>query len=243
MEVRDGALTATVTSQKSSRYGVDRRCVKCGEMKPSSDFHRNRRSSDGLHSYCKPCNTARAAAYLKTERGKLTLQRLQDEGYYRFGKGAFPILQQSAARRNLPFDLTAESLDMWWKQTPDVCEYCGITVNDFCALRDAVLTCTSDNWNVNRFKRFFRSDKHAAIQWLTIDRKDNSQGYAVHNLSKACWFCNSLKNDFFSVGEMMQIAPGIIASLKDAVAKDLAAYPRSHPSPARPSAARIIVDF
>lgn len=32
-----------------------RLCRKCGENKPSSEFHRDRTRSDGLHPYCKAC--------------------------------------------------------------------------------------------------------------------------------------------------------------------------------------------
>ena len=31
-------------------------CCKCNETKPLSEFHLNRRSMDGRHSYCKVCN-------------------------------------------------------------------------------------------------------------------------------------------------------------------------------------------
>jgi hypothetical protein len=30
-------------------------CSKCGEAKPTSDFHKNKASRDGLCTYCKPC--------------------------------------------------------------------------------------------------------------------------------------------------------------------------------------------
>lgn len=32
-----------------------KRCRKCGETKPRSEFHKNRAHKDGLQSYCKPC--------------------------------------------------------------------------------------------------------------------------------------------------------------------------------------------
>jgi len=33
-----------------------KRCTKCGEEKPITEFHKNVRSKDGLHCYCKECN-------------------------------------------------------------------------------------------------------------------------------------------------------------------------------------------
>lgn len=37
---------------------VEKRCPKCGEVKPLSGFHRNKSSKDGRHAYCKPCTRA-----------------------------------------------------------------------------------------------------------------------------------------------------------------------------------------
>jgi 5-methylcytosine-specific restriction endonuclease McrA len=45
-------------------------CVKCGEIKPFTDFHRRADSKDGFHSYCKPCNKAHVAAWQLTPTGK-----------------------------------------------------------------------------------------------------------------------------------------------------------------------------
>jgi 5-methylcytosine-specific restriction endonuclease McrA len=40
-----------------------KRCRKCGEEKPLSEFHKNAQNRDRLSSLCKPCNCAHAAAY------------------------------------------------------------------------------------------------------------------------------------------------------------------------------------
>ncbi|MEF8699718.1 MAG: hypothetical protein V5B36_11750 [Candidatus Accumulibacter sp. UW25] len=45
-------------------------CVKCKEEKSLDDFHKNSRSSDGLHSYCKECNKAQALAHIKAEKAR-----------------------------------------------------------------------------------------------------------------------------------------------------------------------------
>lgn len=39
-----------------------KRCWVCGESKPLSEFHKNKRSKDGLCELCKPCNCAHAKA-------------------------------------------------------------------------------------------------------------------------------------------------------------------------------------
>src|SRR3990167_6068733 len=35
-----------------------KRCPRCGELKPFSEFHRSRANRDGLFGYCKPCKIA-----------------------------------------------------------------------------------------------------------------------------------------------------------------------------------------
>ncbi|MCM8610648.1 hypothetical protein [Accumulibacter sp.] len=39
------------------------------------DFHKNARSSDGLHSYCKECNKAQALAHIRAEKARKALLR------------------------------------------------------------------------------------------------------------------------------------------------------------------------
>lgn len=55
---------------------VEKRCPTCGEVKPLSGFHRNRRNSDGHTDKCKPC----ANAYVKEQTAKKRRQ-MGDEAY------------------------------------------------------------------------------------------------------------------------------------------------------------------
>jgi hypothetical protein len=195
-----------------------KRCTKCGLSKPLDDFPANKLTKDGRGSWCKSC----VAAYYRTDRGKQALTRglkkLQDAGYFRFGRGAIPILRQGAKARGLTFTLTADSLDTWWQQTPDHCAYCGISTEEFRRLRDAVVAYAGPDHEIRKFKRTFRSPKHAAINWLTLDRVDNSRGYEVDNLVKCCWFCNTIKGSLLTHVDMFAIAKGIIQRLQARIA-------------------------
>ncbi|OHE60338.1 MAG: hypothetical protein A2Z47_12695 [Thermodesulfovibrio sp. RBG_19FT_COMBO_42_12] len=199
-------------------------CVRCNLEKPVSDFHQNFRNKDGFHSYCKKCNKEKAAAHLKTDKGKAALSKAigkaQDRGYYRFGKGAIPILRQGAQKRGISFDLTAESLEIWWHSQLDACFYCGSSLNEYLAIRDFLLSYEGNNFEISKFKRFFRSPKHQVIRWMTIDRKQNDQGYELKNIVKSCWICNSLKNDFFEGDQMKLISPQLISKLKHEIDKE-----------------------
>jgi hypothetical protein len=207
-----------------------KRCTKCGVEKPLDDFPRNKLTRDGRGSWCKACVCANTAAYLRTDRGKQIqkvyfksdkgkaalargMKKQQAAGYFRFGKGAIHILRQGAVARELTFTLTPQSLEMWWRQTPDRCAYCGITIAEFMRLRDFVNGYTGSDYEISKFKRVFRSPKHAAISWLTLDRIDNARGYELDNLVKSCWFCNSIKGSLLAHADMALIGAPIIQRL------------------------------
>lgn len=199
-------------------------CARCNQAKPLSDYHRNSRNKDGLHSYCKACNKEKAAAHLKTPKGKASLKkalsRATDKGYYRYGKGAIPIIQQGAKKRGIPCNLTPESLESWWHSVPDSCFYCGIQIDVYLEVKDFIVNYSGGNFEINKFKRFYRSPKHQAIKWMTIDRVKNDLGYQLDNIVKSCWICNSLKSDFFDGEQMKLIAPEIIQKLRDKIAEE-----------------------
>jgi len=213
-----------------------KKCALCKLDKDDSEFNKNPRNKDGLHSYCKKCNSLKTKLYFKTEKGKTILRKYQKEyyktdkgkislrkcisrksaeGYYRYGKGAIPILKQGARKRNISFNLTADSLEDWWKKNPNICYYCGISQDEYIKIRNYIINYKGDNFEINKFKRFYRNIRHKHIKWLTIDRADNSRGYEIENIVKCCWICNSIKSDFFSEDIMKQMAPKIIKTLKE----------------------------
>lgn len=67
------------TGQSFSCYAANpmdtKICVKCKQEKSVLDFHKNSRSSDGLHSYCKECNKAQALAHIRAEKARKALLR------------------------------------------------------------------------------------------------------------------------------------------------------------------------
>lgn len=55
-----------------------KRCSKCGEMKPRSEYHRDRQKRDGLSLWCKSCRNANSAAW-REERGDDWKARREEE--------------------------------------------------------------------------------------------------------------------------------------------------------------------
>lgn len=54
-------------------------CPDCGRKRPASQFHKNRRSKDGLASYCKEHGTARTKARQAAQRAAMG-----DEAYLQY---------------------------------------------------------------------------------------------------------------------------------------------------------------
>jgi hypothetical protein len=63
-----------------------KRCTKCGEEKPYSEFHSEKRSSDGVVSRCKPCTKeygrqwreSKGNAYHRTQRYGITPEEYEE---------------------------------------------------------------------------------------------------------------------------------------------------------------------
>ena len=47
-----------------------KKCVKCGEQKPTTEFYKQKTTTDGLGAYCKTCSQKASKAYRSTEKGR-----------------------------------------------------------------------------------------------------------------------------------------------------------------------------
>lgn len=53
-----------------------KKCSKCGEVKPLSEFHRFKHSKDGHKPKCKPCNTAEANKYASNHKEECSSKKM-----------------------------------------------------------------------------------------------------------------------------------------------------------------------
>ena len=89
-------------------------------------------------------------------------------------------MQARAKRRNQPI-MTIQEFTAWYGQQKQRCHYCGITPAQL-------------------------NSQDKKQQRLTVDRKDNNQGYLLVNICLACFRCNNSKSDFFTEQEWLDIA-------------------------------------
>lgn len=71
-----------------------------------------------------------------------------------------------------------EEFKKWWNGSCDVCVYCNGLLGDI----------------------------HKKGKIISIDRIVNSIGYIPDNMVKACYMCNSIKNEYFTYAQMIKIA-------------------------------------
>lgn len=164
-------------------------------------------------------------AYKSSEKGlevrkkvyKNGYKKLKEKGYYTFGPGALARLKSTCEKRGHLFTLTEEELKNWWNSLPNICHYCGTDVEEFNRLKEFVLGYKGGNLHIEKFKTIFKTNTHAKITSLTIDRRDNSTTYFTENMVKACWFCNCIKSNILTEQQMLSVARSIMDELKSSV--------------------------
>jgi hypothetical protein len=103
--------------------------------------------------------------------------------YNRTPIGIYRKLKQNAQqRRNEILNITREDFIVWWYSQQQQCHYCHRTLKEV----------KNDNKEMHPY----------AKTRLSIDRKDNSQGYTIDNIVLACYRCNMIKSNYFTEEEM-----------------------------------------
>ena len=92
--------------------------------------------------------------------------------------GILICLRGRAKRRKVPFELEKISFLEWFNNQEQECFYCGLTKDK----------------QGERYKN------------LSIDRKDNLISYRLDNIVLCCMRCNTIKGNFFTAEEMIEIA-------------------------------------
>jgi hypothetical protein len=113
-----------------------KKCSGCGVVLPASKYHVNRRNKGGLQSRCKDCTKAAYYTPHKEKRLESSRRRRQEEGgrareaaWQRENRRSRPLVRMvqeakvRAAKKGLPFDLTADDLSI-----PETCPVLGIPI-------------------------------------------------------------------------------------------------------------------
>jgi len=107
------------------------------------------------------------------------LQREKRKRLYYSTWGYYSSVKNRAKKQGIYFNLTSAEFREWYEAQPMICHYCKSPLT-----RRGAIELTSES----------------------VDRVDSSLGYIKGNLVLACRRCNSIKGNWFSREEMLEIA-------------------------------------
>jgi recombination endonuclease VII len=79
-------VCASVSRSNRVKTRTEKRCPRCGELKPTESFRPHRIRPDGRHAYCRPCENAKEAEKRRTPKGRAR----RDRQHYRKKYGLTP---------------------------------------------------------------------------------------------------------------------------------------------------------
>ena len=164
-----------------------KKCTRCLKDYPRSlkHFLKDKRGKHNLTSWCRNCSNEYNRIYSKKHPRKL---QERQKKYDNSEKRIYLRLKQSA--RGHLVTISQEAFLMWYKSQQRKCCYCGI--------EEVRLPIDLDSYNRKTSR-------------LTIDRMDSQLGYEKGNLALCCYRCNSIKGNFFTPSEMVEIGLKYIA--------------------------------
>ena len=101
----------------------EKRCTKCGVIKPLSGFHKHRLSKDGHAYQCKECNKTRSRAWSKTP-----------SGIYSVISGRVNF--RNKLKKYHQLHIKKGEFIEWYNAQEKVCVYCGINEEELQTLPD-----------------------------------------------------------------------------------------------------------
>ncbi len=165
-----------------------KKCKKCLEYKSIGMYEERPGTFDKLSARCSKCIEALGSCYSRQS----------------IAAKAYASIHNSSIRKNREFSVNKDNFVQWYNSTPDTCEYCGISQEEY----SGVMTYLEHHKDkANGIAKVASMVKFSYR--MTVDRSDSSIGYTETNIVKSCWFCNSVKGCFFSYKDMKEIGPKV----------------------------------
>lgn len=179
-------------------------CSKCKQSKPLSEFYRDKQKRDKLTSSCKQCAEVMGKIYRDKVQEDNTLRqirnnyhrqyrrlnirkqreyyKLKQREYNKTPKGKYYNKRSIAKRLGIKFDISRQEFVDWFnRQKPLGCYYCNADLE-------------------------FIEQGNKTMGGITIDRKNNDNGYTLENICLSCRRCNTIKGNWFNEQQMLEIA-------------------------------------
>lgn len=154
-------------------------CVQCKREKELSSFVKRRGYKFGVNSVCKPCCKIYQDRYRKNNKEKLKKYRQDNQEKIR---ASYKSHNRTDKRRFDSGRYRSKDFDLVWELTFD--QWKKMVENNECHY------CTGPLAEVG----------------FSLDRKDNTLGYLLHNVVPCCQECNRIKGHRLTYNEMISVA-------------------------------------
>ena len=171
-----------------------KRCGRCGEVKPISDFNKCKRKSDGLQNYCKDCQKEMYAEWYAHNKEKIAEYQAE---WRNLNKEKFAEYQAQYRQANK--DAIAEYKAEWYNPQTHPLNWAKTIVNNYNNMDkergfDTSQTITAD-WFLDNIA--YRPCAHCGLQAIGLigcNRLDNTKGHTIDNVEPCCFKCNLKEN-------------------------------------------------
>lgn len=151
--------------------------IHCAQhLEMYKNIRRNRKNNGQCRDCCKPVVNSTGFCEDHYRRHNKICKQSMEKPTNKYNK-----LKRGAEKRKISFSISCEEFCEWCEKTPRVCRYCEV---------DEKLLKTSA--------------KPRAV--MSIDRRNNQEGYNLENICLACYRCNNNKGAFFTELEWLEIA-------------------------------------
>ena len=188
-------------------------CTKCGLVKQLLEFSVNRRALDGRKFTCKTCDRASSEKYRNhpiTVANKMcqTCATIKDADQFAIDRGNSTGLRgdcrkcyasKKAARMRTP-----EGRAQIFRRNRSSGKY---SASKSLAIKRGYVWELSrdDYYNIIRCNACIYDGEALPPTGSGLDRKDNNVGYVLDNVVPCCTRCNTIKSDYWSYEEMLEI--------------------------------------
>jgi hypothetical protein len=148
-------------------------CRHCKDVKPISEFHKDKAKKYGVKSLCRICSVVKKREYyLANTEHILDYQRRYSKAYVpkntrEIDSRLKNLCTKAKGRIDKEFVLVPDNLLELWKKQEGLCAYTGLP-----------MTASSNQFNT-----------------VSLDRIDSSKGYVVSNIQLICAVVNKMKMD------------------------------------------------
>ena len=171
----------------------EKRCSKCEEIKPLTEYNKHKRNKDGFYYVCKECLRSTRARYYQDNKHVFQARNKQWAN-----KNPEKIKEIERRRRQTPEHKTYAK--QWREQNKDyIKEYKQSLKGKYSEYRQ-----NAKNRNFvfeltfEQFQSFWKKPCTycgAEIETIGLDRKNSNAGYTIDNVSPCCYNCNRSKSD------------------------------------------------